>query len=125
MLFAVRSWRQKKATGRSGFNGFNGFRRISGRAARLTGIGFLVAILLGLTHRCSPPRVSSTSSVRLTILRCGCRLDGRSGGSCWVRRRPERDGRFMADRVAAVGRGGSRFSSKIAFGYLIGVQAAW
>jgi protein-S-isoprenylcysteine O-methyltransferase Ste14 len=56
MLVAVRAWRQKKATGGTGFNGF---RRASGRASRLAGILFLVAILLGQVS----PVLAATRSV--------------------------------------------------------------
>ena len=45
MLFGVRSWRHKRATGRYGFNGFAHHRA---GYAQLAGLSFLVAVVLGL-----------------------------------------------------------------------------
>lgn len=46
VLLGVRSWRQKRATGSSGFRGLAGMK--SGWPARVAGLGFLVAVLCGL-----------------------------------------------------------------------------
>lgn len=44
MLVAVRSWQQYRTTGTTGFNGFRGAKA---PAARVAGIGFVVALLAG------------------------------------------------------------------------------
>ena len=44
LLLAVQTWRHRRRTGSTGFNGF----RERGPAARIAGIGFVVAVLAGL-----------------------------------------------------------------------------
>ena len=46
VLLGARSWQQKRATGSSGFRGFTGMR--SGRADRVGGISFGVAVAAGM-----------------------------------------------------------------------------
>ena len=45
VLFGLRSWQQKRATGSAGFNGFAADR---GPAARLAGLSFAAAVVAGL-----------------------------------------------------------------------------
>lgn len=45
MLLGVRSWQQHRSTGTAGFNGF---ARAETPAARVAGVGFVVAVLAGL-----------------------------------------------------------------------------
>ena len=45
LLFGVRSWQQKRATGSTGFHGFATDR---GYAARIAGLSFAVAVIIGL-----------------------------------------------------------------------------
>lgn len=45
MLFGVRSWQQKRATGSAGFNGFTADL---GTAARMAGLSFAAAVVAGL-----------------------------------------------------------------------------
>jgi protein-S-isoprenylcysteine O-methyltransferase Ste14 len=45
MLFGVRSWQQKRATGSAGFNGFTADR---GPTARIAGLSFAAAVVAGL-----------------------------------------------------------------------------
>ena len=46
VLLVVQTWRQHRATGSTGFNGFRGATQ--DLAARLAGIGFVMAVLIGL-----------------------------------------------------------------------------
>ena len=46
MLLVVQTWRQHRATGSTGFNGFRGATQ--DLAARIAGIGFAMAVLIGL-----------------------------------------------------------------------------
>ena len=45
LLFGVRSWQQKRATGSAGFNGFTADR---GPAARIANLSFAAAVVAGL-----------------------------------------------------------------------------
>lgn len=46
VLLVVQTWRQRRLTGSSGFNGFRGAAQA--RAAQVGGVGFLLAVLVGL-----------------------------------------------------------------------------
>lgn len=74
MLFLIRSRRHRAATGSSGFNGF---RRTPGIAARVAGICFAVAVVVG---QAAP----LLAAIQLVPYLTGSALDWTAGPGFWV-----------------------------------------